>query len=208
MASVKEMMTLKNPYEVLGVNENASDEEIKRAYRELVKKYHPDQYADNPLSNLADEKIKEINVAYDHIMRTRQSKSSNTYSQSGNYDTNFDEIWNLIQRGDLAAAENRLLDMPMESRTAHWYYLMGEIAKSKGWYDEARVNFTKAINMDPNNMVYRRALNSMYNQTYTYRRTSNRTGYDSSCNMCDFCAYLYCADCCCECMGGDIITCC
>ena len=49
-----------NPYEVLGINENASDEEVKKAYREMVKKYHPDQYGNNPLSELAEEKIKEI----------------------------------------------------------------------------------------------------------------------------------------------------
>jgi molecular chaperone DnaJ len=62
---------MKNPYEVLGVKETASDAEIKRAYRELVKKYHPDQYRDNPLSKLAEEKLREVNEAYDEIMRQR-----------------------------------------------------------------------------------------------------------------------------------------
>ncbi len=202
------MMTMNDPYKILGVKETDSDEEIKRAYRELVKKYHPDQYANNPLSELADEKIKEINAAYDQIMRERQNKSQGTYSRSSTYNSEYDEIWNLIQRGDLGLAESKLLDIPVESRDAHWYYLMGEIARQKGWYDEARMNFTRAINMDPNNMVYRRALNSMYNQAGNYRRTSDRSGYNPSCDMCEFCTYLWCADCCCECMGGDLITCC
>lgn len=196
-----------SPYEILGVSESDSDEQIKKAYRDLVKKYHPDQYVNNPLSALAAEKIKEINVAYDEIMRMRQNKSSGGYSQSsGSFE--YDEIWTLIQRGDLQNAENKLYEIPAESRMAHWYFLMGEIARLKGWYDEARVNYTKAINMEPNNLTYRRALNSMYNTTNTYKKRSNTRGYESTCDCCDFCAYLYCADCCCECLGGDIIPCC
>ena len=58
---------MKDPYAVLGVSPNASDEEIKNAYREMARKYHPDNYADNPLSDLAGEKMKEINEAYDQI---------------------------------------------------------------------------------------------------------------------------------------------
>ena len=59
---------MKNPYEVLGVSKNATDDEIKTAYRNLARKYHPDNYVDNPLSDLASEKMKEINDAYDEIM--------------------------------------------------------------------------------------------------------------------------------------------
>ena len=61
-----------NPYEVLGVSENASDEEIKKAYKELVKKYHPDKYQNNPLSDLAEEKLQEINEAYEMLMKGRR----------------------------------------------------------------------------------------------------------------------------------------
>ena len=63
----------KNPYKVLGIKEGASYDEIKRAYRELAKKYHPDKYQNNPLSDLADEKMREINEAYDMLIRISKS---------------------------------------------------------------------------------------------------------------------------------------
>ena len=65
-----------NPYEVLGVSPNATDEEVKQAYRQLAKKYHPDNYVDNPLSDLAEEKMKEINNAYDTICEERRVASA------------------------------------------------------------------------------------------------------------------------------------
>ena len=66
---------MNDPYSVLGVSPSASDEEIKKAYRELARKYHPDNYHDNPLSDLAQEKMKEINEAYDTIMRMRSAEA-------------------------------------------------------------------------------------------------------------------------------------
>ena len=68
-----------NPYEILGVSRNASEAEIKEAYKKIVKKYHPDKYQDNPLGDLAEEKLQEINQAYDHIMNERQGKTNGPY---------------------------------------------------------------------------------------------------------------------------------
>jgi len=132
---------LKNPYEVLGVREGASEEEIKRAYRELVKKYHPDQYRDNPLSKLAEEKLREINEAYDYLMKNGAGGfSQNTHRGSGNWNAGndsgvFNQVRYNINNGNIAAAEDIL--NRMSSRTAEWYFLKGLIFLRKGWYDEA-----------------------------------------------------------------------
>ena len=74
---------MRDPYEVLGVSPNASEEEIKAAYRELVKKYHPDKYQNNPLADLAEEKLREVNEAYEYLERQRSSGYSSGTYQSG-----------------------------------------------------------------------------------------------------------------------------
>ena len=77
---------MKNPYEVLGVSPNATESEIKTAYRNLAKKYHPDKYTNSPLADVAEEKMKEVNEAYDAIMEMRKNGgNSNSYGNSGGY---------------------------------------------------------------------------------------------------------------------------
>ena len=72
-----------DPYKVLGVSASASDEEVKDAYRKLAKKYHPDQYTDSPLAELASEKMKEINEAYDTIVAQRKNRTAGGGYTSG-----------------------------------------------------------------------------------------------------------------------------
>ena len=77
---------MKDPYQILGVSSDASDEEIKNAYRALARKYHPDNYGDdNPLKELANEKMQEINLAYDEIQKIRSGSGSSSYKGGGTY---------------------------------------------------------------------------------------------------------------------------
>lgn len=200
---------MKNPYEVLGVKEGASDEEIKRAYRELVKKYHPDKYVNNPLADLAAEKMKEINEAYDALTKGGNGNgySSSQSSYGRGYNVSFNTVRAAINSNNLAEAE-RLLNS-MSDRGAEWHYLYGVICLKRGFYDMARSHFERACALDPSNPEYQNARNSMTSSFNTYRNTGNAGGYPvGGCSTCDICQGLLCTDCCCECMGGDFIPCC
>lgn len=210
---------MNDPYSILGISPNASDDEIKKAYRDLARKYHPDNYHDNPLSDLAQEKMKEINEAYDAITKQRsggsygdggsawQSAGSNTGYQTGRTGGAagvYAEIRTAINTGDIQRAE-RLLNS-ISDRGAEWNFLMGSLCYRKGWIDEAGRYFQNAVNMDPMNPEYRQALAYMNAGGSAYRAGRGRgvAGMDT----CDCCSSLICADCCCECMGGDLIPCC
>ena len=207
-----------NPYEVLGVKPGASQDEIKSAYRKLVKQYHPDQFRDNPLQELAQEKLAEINEAYNMLSNgsgsssnysnnsysNSYSGSSNSYSNNNNYASDLSNARMCIQRRDIRGAEailSRIAD-----RNAEWYYLTGIVHMNKGWYDSALQNIRTAANMDPNNFEYRQTLNKLQSRTRSYGNPYRTTQNTS--NACDCCMDLWCLDTMCECMGGDLIGCC
>ena len=202
-----------NPYEVLGVKPGASQEEIKSAYRKLVKQYHPDQYGDNPLKNLAEEKLAEINKAYDMIKNNNEgnstyNSSSNGYNESynsyGNNSVIYAEIRGLIQNRNISLAERKLNEI--RDRNAEWYYLYGRIMLAKGWFESAYNNIQRACKMDPNNFEYRQNLNNLRMRTRSYTNTYRTTGGNA--DAFDCCMNLWCLDSICECMGGDLIGCC
>jgi molecular chaperone DnaJ len=204
---------LRNPYEVLGIKEGASEEEIKQAYRDLVKKYHPDQHQDNPLAGLAEDKLRELNEAYEQLVKKSNNprrsggwgnQSSNWNNQGGN--DLYSQIRMHIKSGNIGAAEQMLNST--SDRTAEWYYLNGLVFLRKGWYDEAYTNIQAAVNMDPSNFEYRDALNRINTSNRTYRGNAFGRGYNQGPDLCTMCQCLYCSDCCCECAGGDLIGCC
>ncbi|MBC8585020.1 J domain-containing protein [Youxingia wuxianensis] len=201
-----------DPYKVLGVSPNATDDQIKTAYRELAKKYHPDNYANNPLSDLAGEKMQEINEAYDAIVAQRKSgqNGQRVYGQeSGSYSqgsSQFADIRRLINSGRIAEAQELLDGVANASRDAEWYFLKGCIYHTRGWLDEALSSFQKACSLNPNNPEYSAAYNQLLWQRQTgtpgYGQHGAPGGSMGQCTCCDVCAAMYCANCCMECCGG------
>ena len=202
-------MNSSDTYKVLGVSPSDSDEKIKAAYKELVKKYHPDQYQDNPLSDVAAEKMADVNAAYDQIMNERRNGGSSSGYSGNSYGFDNNRVRSLIQSGNITQAEQILESVSASSRNAEWYFLKGSVCYKRGWLNEAYTNFQMAYSMNPSNMEYESALKRM-----NMSRGGNMNGspyqnnYSNVGQGMDCCASLCCADCCCECMGGDLIPCC
>lgn len=201
-----------DPYKVLGISPNATDDEVKSAYRELAKKYHPDNFAGNPLSDLAGEKMQEINEAYDTINNQRKSGKGQGYSAAtgsgaGNSGASqFGDIRRIINAGRISEAQELLDGVPSPNRDAEWYFLKGTIYYSRGWLDDALRYFQQAHSMNPQNQEYAASYNQLMWQRQT-GRTQYGGGYQtpvssSGCSCCDICAAMYCANCCLDCCGG------
>ena len=191
-----------DPYKILGVPTNASEDEVKKAYRELARKYHPDNYHDNPLSDLASEKMKEINEAYDAIQRMQSgggSSSGGSWSgpTGGGGSGTYAQIRMAIQSGNLAQAEQML--NAASNRNAEWHFLMGSLYYRKGWIDQARQHIQQAANMEPHNREYQMAAQQMNSGGFAYRgggfgQQQGGGGVD----MCDCCTALMCLNCMCR----------
>lgn len=189
---------MNNPYEVLGIPQGASSEQINAAYKELLRKYQSEgQYG----------RIDEINQAYDSIIASAHSDPSAKRTQSRYTSTDYSDIREQIKAGRLDDAQTLLDGIPENRRDAQWYYLKGTVQQKRGWLEEAAKNFSTACSMDPSNNTYKMAFNKINNARSGGYRTERKSG-NSGCTGCDICSGLLCADCCCECFGGDLIPCC
>ena len=218
----------KNPYDVLGVSQNASDDEVKKAYRELSRKYHPDANVDNPLADLAEEKFKEIQEAYAEIMRQRSQGGSRSsagggyggYGYQGYRQAYGQQSGDSQQDVEMQAAINfinsrRYQDAlnvlnRMQNRTSMWYYASAFANAGLGNNVLARDQAATAVNMEPNNVQYRQLLNQIEFNSRRYQNNPYGGGYygsGGSCGTGNMCCDLCIADQLCECMGGDLCAC-
>ena len=210
---------MNDPYQILGVSENASDEEIKKAYRELARKYHPDNYHDNPLADLAQEKMKEINAAYEQITRERASGKrgggSGAYGAGSSYggygggyggygsyggyggyggSQSYSGQSSVLQQVRIAINTGNIsraeaLLANYSDHNAEWNFLKGVVCYRRGWMDEALRYYQTACQMDPGNAEYRQALE--------YMEGSSDTSYHPGGSFGTLCSNNPCATLCC-----------
>ena len=221
---------MNDPYKVLGVLESATDAEVKKAYLNLARKYHPDNYHDNPLADLAQEKMKEINAAYEEITKLRGSSRGGSGSSSAGYGGSaasggygygyggagsarqsgssvLQQVRMSINAGDLSRAEALLA--AYTDHNAEWNFLKGAVCYRRGWLDEAKRYYQTAVQMDPGNREYQQTLDFMDNtgrSAYSPRGDfgTEMCGGSNLCSqMC--CTWLLCSGCG---LGGGRIFCC
>lgn len=212
-------MCVNNPYEFLGLNRGATEQDVMNAYRRFAGEIQSAGYSEQEMQR----RMNELNLAYDTILgelRGTSSYTNNNYSNtqqnsSYNYGYNynnqnqsasqFSDVRQRINAGRIDDAETILDGIPTNMRNAEWNYLKGVIHQRRGWLNEAYRCYQTACQMEPSNQEYAAAFNSLNNNARGGYRTSRNTGNDG---VCDLCTGLLCADCCCECCGGDLIPCC
>ena len=199
-----------DPYQVLGVSRSASDDEIKKAYRNLSRRYHPDANVNNPNKDQAEEKFKQIQQAYDQIMKEKQQGTSdyggaygNGYGGSyyGGFGSGFGGDYyggrrssyqeessrlqaavNYLQHGYYNEAVNVLNDIPANERQGRWYYYSAMANQGVGNTATALEHIRRAVALEPSNIQYRQFQEHLeYGGTwYTTRGTVYERPYSGS----------------------------
>lgn len=203
---------MRNPYEVLGISSDSNMDEVKRAYKDKAR-----QFSDN------QRKMDELNDAYDMIINHFGSGSGNASSYSSfnsgfgsggasGPTSEFGDIRAKLNSGRIDDAEMLLDGIPYQRRNAEWHYLKGTIQHRRGWLESAMENFKKANELGPENSEYKAAYEQLKRESKgNYRKRQSKSDEANGCCDCDpcnICSGLLCADCCCECVGGDLIRCC
>lgn len=181
---------MSDPYRILGLNPGASEEEVKKAYKSLAKKYHPDVTGNDPE---AAKKMQEINSAYDAIINHKSySSSSSGYSRSssGFYSSyGFDNGGESGESNELKAAASYinarhfkealhvLSSVPYEKRNGRWFYLSAVAKAYSGDTNGAYSDISYAIQKEPGNMQYQAFLDRLNGNRsfYTQRQDSYGT---------------------------------
>jgi tetratricopeptide (TPR) repeat protein len=205
---------MKDYYEILGLDETATDEEVRARYESLKAKYKEEQWQDGEAGNEAAKMLNKLETAYVEIREARKERSQNTEGQSS-----FEEISMLLKENRISEAQAKLDDF--NERSAEWHYLQAVVFYKKNWANESKKQLEIAMQMDPNNTKYRQAYGKLnakteYAQQEAYRQQQQQNPYSNpqyggdqqmggnACSNCISCCYTYlCIDClfslCCGC---------
>ena len=216
----------KDPFIVLGLDKNnANQQDVRDSYERLKTKYSQERFLEGDAGRHAAVKLDELETAYRDAMNALAEQS--TISSFGSV---YGEVEKLLKEGNLSEAQAKL-DM-ITSRDAEWHYLQSAIYYKRDWKNDSKKQLEIAISLAPDNAKYKTALeklnivmNGAQRQNNSYDGSGNAYNgaphggsyqrsygadpyYERRRTSMDCCQSLICADCCCECMGGDLIRCC
>lgn len=209
----------KNPFMILNVSENCTQSELYDAYKTERNKYANLRFEPGEVGADACSKLEDIEAAYAEANEILRSRYDIAYTGE-----NLEDADRAIKNGKLDEAQS-ILDNCV-NRTAQWHYLQAAIFYRKNWASDALKQLEYACQMEPNNAKYAEAKQSMLNHIKANTTAQGESFYNGEnkeertyvnmnpqqnargCSACDCCSSLICADCCCECMGGDLISCC
>lgn len=202
-------MDRQTAYKVLNLADNASEEEVKAAYKHLAQKYGADGYDAGPLRDEAEKKMDELNDAFDAAMgylRTGQTTQPTAPGGSAAPVGRYSAIRQLINNNRVDEALAELNSVQNGAADAEWNFLMGSAYYYKGWLDQALAYFTKAASLEPSNPEYAAALRNLQNSANGQMPNSPYYGQNSSAQAvncaCNTCTTILCMDACCSCMRG------
>lgn len=210
-----------DPFVILGISKDSSQSEILEAYKEKRAYYQEHVFDEGESGAQAARMLGQLDEAYQQAMEI----SHESATVSGEGDSSLEAVRNAIRNKDVEAAQ-RALD-EISYRGAEWHYYQSIVFYEKNWLNDSKKQLELAIEMDPSNTKYTRALDNLKKKIDGSRpydkqgsqgvygksdQASNRTysqhDSDVADGICTTCQALWCADCCCECMGGDLIRCC
>ena len=154
---------MREKYEILGVSEDATIEEIEQAYKKLKRKYSEDRFLEGEIGNLAAKKLTQLENAYNEIKADIEGK------QKGNYHN----VEKAIRENNISLAQEYLDEMV--TRDAHWHYLQSVVYYKKNWINESKKQLEIAMNMEPSNTKYSDAYTKL-NETISYNDKQFRSG--------------------------------
>lgn len=210
-----------NPFVILGVDKNATQSEILEAYKQKRAYYQAHVFDEGESGAQAASMLNQLDDAYQQAMEMAVESATVT----GEGESAYEQVKQAIRSKDIETAQKLLDDMSY--RGAEWHYYQSVVFYEKNWLNDTKKQLEIALQMDPQNEKYQHALDNLkkkidglrpydkegaqgaYNadSTQTDRTYTQRDGAVAD-GICSACQALWCADCCCECMGGDLIRCC
>jgi len=212
-----------NPFVILDVDENATQDQILSAYKQKREYYQEHVFDDGEKGAEAARMLNVLDQAYQDAMEISMDRAS----VFGDGESTYDRVKDCIRAKNPDGAQKLLDDMT--TRNAEWHYYQSIVFYEKNWMSDSKKQLEIALQMDPTNSKYSKALDNLIkkidgsnpykqrNDSYSEQmnstgtrtsRTYDQRNSDVEEGMCRACQALWCADCCCECMGGDLIRCC